>query len=143
MATSPNPPKTVSKVWLQAIAQAKALTLPETLWQRPQVQGITIDGPTSKDLDDVIYLEATPTGAIASIYIVDMAELVTVDSTLDKVTLARAQTRYLSRGNVPMLPYAQSEDKLSLLEGQPRPTLTIRVALNHQGEIQTTEIFEF
>ena len=142
MATSPNPPKTASKVWLQAITQAEALTLPETLWQRPQVQGITIDGPTSRDLDDAIYLEATPTGAIASIHIADVAELVTVGSVLDKVALARTQTRYLSRGNIPMLPHALSEDKLSLLEGQPRPTLTIRVSLNHQAEIQTTEIFE-
>ncbi|PZO11528.1 MAG: exoribonuclease II [Leptolyngbya foveolarum] len=142
MATSPNSPKTVNKAWLQAIAQAEALTLPETLWQRPQVQGITIDGPTSKDLDDDIYLEATPTGAIASIHIADVAELITVGSTLDKVALARTQTRYLSRGNIPMLPHALSEDKLSLLEGQPRPTLTIRVTLNHQAEIQTTEIFE-
>ncbi|PZO60787.1 MAG: exoribonuclease II [Phormidesmis priestleyi] len=142
MATSPNSTKTASKVWFQAIAQAEALTLPDILWQRPQVQGITIDGPTSQDLDDAIYLEATPTGAIASIHIADVAELVTVGSTLDKVALARTQTRYLSRGNIPMLPHALSEDKLSLLEGQPRPTLTIRVTLNHQAEIQTTEIFE-
>lgn len=142
MATSPKSPKTVSKVWLQAIAQAEALTLSETLWQRPQVQGMTIDGPTSQDLDDAIYLEATATGAVASIHIADVAELVTVGSTFDKVALARTQTRYLSRGNIPMLPHALSEDKLSLLEGQPRPTLTIRVTLNHQAEIQTTEIFE-
>ena len=142
MATSPTTPKTLSKAWFQAIAQAEALTLPDILWQRPQVQGVTIDGPTSQDLDDAIYLEATPTGAIASIHIADVAELVTVGSTLDKVALARTQTRYLSRGNIPMLPHALSEDKLSLLEGQPRPTLTIRVTLNHQAEIQTTEIFE-
>ncbi|MBE9063479.1 RNB domain-containing ribonuclease, partial [cf. Phormidesmis sp. LEGE 11477] len=119
-----------------------ALTLPDTLWQRPQVKGLTIDGPTSKDLDDAIHLEPTPTGAIASIHIADVSELVTVGSTLDKVALARTRTRYLSRGNIPMLPPALSEDKLSLLEGQPRPTLTIRVSLNHQAEIQTTDIFE-
>ena len=29
----------------QAIASAKALALQERLWERPQVQGITIDGP--------------------------------------------------------------------------------------------------
>ena len=142
IAASPNSPNTLSKARQQAIAEAEALTLPNTLWQRPQVQGVTIDGPTSRDLDDAIYLEATPTGAVASVHIADVAELVTVGSTLDKVALARTQTRYMSRGNIPMLPHALSEDKLSLLEGQPRSTLTVRVTLNHQAEIQSTEIFE-
>ena len=142
MATSPTSANPLRKAWSAAIADADALILPETLWQRPQVQGLTIDGPTSKDLDDAIHLETTPTGATASIHIADVAELVTVGSPIDKVALARTQTRYLSRGNIPMLPPTLSEDKLSLLEGQPRPTVTIRVTLNHQAEIQTTEIFE-
>ena len=142
MAPSPNLPKPASKAWQQALAEAETLTLPDSLWQRPQVQGVTIDGPTSRDLDDAIYLEATPTGATASIHIADVAELVTASSPLDKVALARTQTRYLRRGNIPMLPHALSEDKLSLLEGQPRPTLTIQVTLNHQGEMQSTDIFE-
>ena len=142
MAPSLSPSKPLNKVWLQASDQAAAMTLPEHLWQRPQVEGITIDGPTSRDLDDAIYLEATPAGAIASIHIADVAELVTVGSALDKVALARTQTRYLRRGNIPMLPPALSEDKLSLQEGQPRPTLTVQVTLNQQGDIQTTDIFE-
>ena len=142
MATSPTSANPLKEAWSAAIADADALILPETLWQRPQVQGLTIDGPTSKDLDDAIYLEAPPTGAIASIHIADVAELVTVGSPIDKVALARTQTRYLSRGNIPMLPPALSEDKLSLLEGKPRPTVTIRVTLNHQAEIQTTDIYE-
>ena len=144
MATSPPSPKPkpLKEAWRQAVEQANALALPETLWQRPQVEGITIDGPNSKDLDDAIHIEATPTGAIASIHIADVAELVTVGSPLDKVALARTQTRYLSRGNIPMLPHALSEDKLSLLEGQPRPTLTIQITLNHQAEMQSTDVYE-
>ena len=142
MATSPTSATPLKEAWSAALAEAAALTLPDSLWQRPQVQGLTIDGPTSKDLDDAIHLEPTPTGAIASIHIADVSELVIVGTTLDKVALARTRTRYLSRGNIPMLPPALSEDKLSLLEGQPRPTLTIRVALNHQAEIQTTDILE-
>ena len=142
MATSPTSATPLKEAWSAAIAEAAALTLPDILWQRPQVQGLTIDGPTSKDLDDAIHIEPTPTGAIASIHIADVSELVIVGTTLDKIALARTHTRYLSRGNIPMLPPALSEDKLSLLENQPRPTLTIRVTLNHQAEIQTTDIFE-
>ena len=142
MVTSPSPSLTLNQAWQQASDEAVALMLPERLWQRPQVKGITIDGPTSQDLDDAIYLEETPTGAIASIHIADVAELVTIGSALDKVALARTQTRYLRRGNIPMLPHALSEDKLSLREGQPRPTLTIQVNLNQQGDIESTDLFE-
>ncbi|MEL6555910.1 MAG: RNB domain-containing ribonuclease [Cyanobacteria bacterium J06621_11] len=142
ITTSSQSPKTSHEAWSQAITQAEALPLAGKLWERPQVQGFTIDGPTSKDLDDAIYFEATPTGGIASIHIADVSELVTIGTPLDKVALARTQTRYLSHGNIPMLPPALSEDKLSLLEGQPRPTLTVQISLNEQAEIQTTEIFE-
>ncbi|MBE9064095.1 RNB domain-containing ribonuclease [cf. Phormidesmis sp. LEGE 11477] len=142
MAITPTSATPLKEAWSAAITEAAALTLPDSLWQRPQVQGLTIDGPTSKDLDDAIHLEPTPTGGIASIHIADVSELVTVGTTLDKVALARTRTRYLSRGNIPMLPPALSEDKLSLLEGQPRPTLTIQVTLNHQAEIEATDIFE-
>ena len=136
------PPPTLDQAWSQAIDQAAAITLPESLWQRPQVQGITIDSPTSRDLDDAIWIESAPTGAIASIHIADVSEIVTLGTALDKVALARTQTRYFGQRNDPMLPHSLSEDKLSLLEGRQRPTLTIQVSLNDKAEIQTTELFE-
>ncbi len=126
----------------QAITLAKALTLQDSLWQRPQVQGITIDGPTSLDLDDAIWIEPTPTGAILSVHIADVAELVTPGSILDKGAIARTQTQYFKVGNAPMLPRPLSEDKLSLLAHQDRPTLTVRVTLNQNAEMQQTDLFE-
>jgi ribonuclease R len=126
----------------QAIALSKSLTLQEHLWQRPQVQGFTIDGPTSLDLDDAIWIELTTTGAILSVHIADVAELVTPGSVLDKVVIARTQTQYFKVGNAPMLPRSLSEDKLSLLAHQDRPTLTVQVTLNQNAEIQQTDLFE-
>jgi ribonuclease R len=38
----------------QAPTLAKTLTLQDYLWQRPQVQGFTIDEPDSRDLNDAI-----------------------------------------------------------------------------------------
>jgi ribonuclease R len=126
----------------QAIAQAQTLTLQDSLWQRPQVEGITIDGPDSRDLDDAIWIESTTTGAILSVHIADVSELVEIGSILDKVAIARTTTQYFKSGNAPMLPRPLSEDKLSLLEYQDRPTLTVQVTLNHKAEIEQTEIFE-
>jgi ribonuclease R len=126
----------------QAIALAKALTLDDALWQRPQVEGITIDGPDSRDLDDAIWIEPTTTGAILSVHIADVSELVAIGSILDKVVIARTTTQYFKTGNEPMLPRPLSEDKLSLHEYQDRPTLTVQITLNHKAEIEQTEIFE-
>jgi ribonuclease R len=126
----------------QATALAASLTLQPELWQRPQVQGITIDGPDSRDLDDGVWIEPTSTGAILSVHIADVSELVSVGSILDKVAIARTTTQYFRIGNAPMLPRALSEDKLSLLEYQDRPTLTVKVTLDTKAQIQKTEIFE-
>jgi ribonuclease R len=126
----------------QAIAQSHSLTLQPDRWQRPQVEGITIDGPDSRDLDDAIWIEPTDTGAVLSVHIADVSELVAIGSILDKVAIARTTTQYFKNGNAPMLPRPLSEDKLSLLEYQDRPTLTVRVTLNHKAEIEQTEIFE-
>ncbi|NJM77718.1 MAG: RNB domain-containing ribonuclease [Acaryochloridaceae cyanobacterium RU_4_10] len=41
-----------------------------------------------------------------------------------------------------MLPRALSEDKLSLWEYQDRPTLTVKVTLNCNAQIEQTEILE-
>jgi ribonuclease R len=126
----------------QAIALANTLTLQPELWQRPQVEGITIDGPDSRDLDDTIWIEPTITGAILSVHIADVSELVSIGSILDKVAIARTTTQYFKNGNAPMLPRSLSEDKLSLLEYQDRPTLTVQITLDRNAQIQKTEIFE-
>jgi ribonuclease R len=126
----------------QAIALAQTLTLQPELWKRPQVQGITIDGPDSRDLDDAIWIEPTATGAILSVHIADVSELVAIGSILDKVAIARTTTQYFKNGNAPMLPSSLSENKLSLLEYQDRPTLTVQVTLDRNAQIQKTEIFE-
>jgi exoribonuclease R len=41
-----------------------------------------------------------------------------------------------------MLPRSLSEDKLSLLEYQDRPTLTVQITLDRNAKIQKTIIFE-
>ena len=68
--------KSMTQAWDAAVAQAESMTLPDYLWERPQVQGFTIDGPASRDLDDAIWIERTKEGAVVSVHIADVAEMV-------------------------------------------------------------------
>jgi ribonuclease R len=98
------------------------------LAERPQVKGVTIDGPGSKDLDDAFWLEEIAPGAYRlDLSIADVGALITPEITpaLEQAAFARAFTRYFAEGNAPMLPRAISEDALSLAEGCPRPTITL------------------
>ena len=124
------------------IDQAESIAFPASLGYRPQVQGITIDGTTSKDLDDAIWIEPQGDLTTLAVHIADVAELVRPATELDKEAIARTQTLYLRKGNDPMLPKCLSEDKLSLLEGHPRPTLTLEITLDNATEVQKLRVFE-
>ena len=93
-------------------------------------------------MDDAIWIEPIDSGALLSVHIADVSELVEMGSILDKVALSRTVTRYFGKGNAPMLPRPLSEDKLSLLEGQARPTLTIQVTLDANAQMVNVNIFE-
>ncbi len=120
-------PRSFSKAALQE-SKTVLERLAEVISERPVVQGFTIDGPTSKDLDDALWLERRPDGGYQlDISIADVGSLLTPEltPTLDKEALQRSFTRYFAEDNAPMLPRSLSEASLSLLEGQPRPTLTL------------------
>ena len=64
--------------------EATALTerVAEALAGRPVVKGVTIDGPTSRDLDDALWLECEAHGGYRlDISIVDVGALVTPELT--------------------------------------------------------------
>ncbi|MGB7414852.1 MAG: RNB domain-containing ribonuclease [Thermosynechococcaceae cyanobacterium] len=126
----------------EALIQAQQIVQPPLQWDRPQVQGITIDGSTSRDLDDAIWLEATAQGATLSVHISDVAEFIPAGSALDRDAIARVHTRYFKTGNSPMLPHTLSESALSLQAGQPRATLTIQLELSTTGQVKSCQLFE-
>jgi ribonuclease R len=117
-----------------------AKSISETLAGRSTVNGITIDGPASKDLDDAFWLERLSDGSYRlSISITDVGVLLTAQTTptLDQEARQRAFTRYFADHRDSMLPETISEGCLSLLEGQPRPTLTMTIPFDaslHAGE---------
>lgn len=133
------PRRTFSK---PVIEEAETLTLPTSVHRRPQVPGITIDGAHSRDLDDAIWIEEKDHLTTLSVHIADVAELVQPGSLVDLEARSRIQTLYFRHNNTPMLPRCLSENKLSLLEHQLRPTITLEITLNQSAEIQHIEVYE-
>jgi len=112
----------------------------ETLVGRRAVRGVTIDGPTSKDIDDAFWLERTSDGrSLLHISIVDIGSLITSLEApeVEKEAFLRAFTRYYAESTLPMLPEVLSEGRLSLLEGQSCPTLTISLPLDAHLHVGT------
>lgn len=124
------------------LEEAETISLPTSIHQRPQVPGITIDGAHSRDLDDAIWIEEKDHLTTLSVHIADVSELVQPGSLIDQEARIRIQTLYFRHNNKPMLPRCLSEDKLSLLEQQLRPTITLEITLNQSAEIQHVEVYE-
>lgn len=118
-----------------ALDQANKLVLNEKIFNgRIKTTGLTIDGPTSKDLDDAIWVEKTNSGYLVTVSISDVAALVEQGSELDEEAFKRSFTAYFANYNDPMIPRVLSEDRLSLLEGVPRPTITVSIPLSESCE---------
>lgn len=119
---------------------AQILHQPFSLAEREPVPGFTIDSDTSRDLDDAIWLEPTAKGATISVHIADVTAVIPPNSQLERQALAKVETRYLARGNHPMFPRQLAEDKLSLLENQLRPTVTVRVTVDESANLQDVQL---
>jgi ribonuclease R len=106
------------------------------LKDRTRIEGLTIDGSDSQDLDDAFYLEALDDGHILHISIADVGASIETDSLLDKDAQEQCFTRYLRNSNKPMLPHDYSENSLSLLANTARLTITISIPIDASGQAQ-------
>jgi ribonuclease R len=102
---------------------------------RIKINGLTIDGSESRDLDDAFWLESVGDMTLLHVSITDVSDKIKPDSALDKMAQEKGFTRYLSDGNNPMLPHEYSENSLSLLEGKCRNTITLSVSIDQEGNI--------
>lgn len=91
---------------------------------------VTIDPPTSRDLDQAVHLTADADGFVVDYAIADVAALITPEGALDQESRRRGATVYFPDGSVPLHPRALSEGAGSLLPEQVRLCVlwTIRVA---------------
>ncbi|SDD70329.1 RNB domain-containing ribonuclease [Rhodococcus tukisamuensis] len=95
---------------------------------------VTIDPPTSMDLDQALHLERTETGFVLHYAIADVAAVVAPGGRLDEETRRRGQTFYLPDGSVPLHPRVLSEAAASLLPDQARPAALWRIELDQRAE---------
>jgi ribonuclease R len=99
---------------------------------------VTIDPPDAKDHDDAVYAEPDPDpsnkgGHIVTVAIADVAFYVRPGSALDRDALTRGNSVYFPDRVVPMLPERISNDLCSLVPGEPRGALAVRMVIAADG----------
>ena len=101
---------------------------------RTDIAFVTIDPPTSMDLDQAMFLEHRSGGGYRVHYaIADVSLWVTPGGALEADTWERGQTVYLPDGKVPLHPKVLSEGSASLLPDQVRPAVVWTIDLDSDG----------
>jgi ribonuclease R len=130
-------PQTFSPAALREAEQAKPATLAgREDWR--EVPLVTIDPPDAKDHDDAVHAEPDPDpnnkgGFILNVAIADVAFYVRPGSALDRDALTRGNSVYFPDRVVPMLPERISNDLCSLVPGEPRGALAVRMIVGVDG----------
>jgi ribonuclease R len=99
---------------------------------------VTIDPPDAKDHDDAVHAApdddpANRGGAIVTVAIADVAYYVRPGSALDHDALERGNSVYFPDRVVPMLPERISNDLCSLVPGEARGALAVRMVIGPDG----------
>src|SRR5262249_50552722 len=99
---------------------------------------VTIDPPDAKDHDDAVHAEADPDpnnkgGFIVHVAIADVAFYVRPNSALDRDALTRGHSGYFPDRLVPMLPERISNNLCSLVPGEARGALAVRLVIAPDG----------
>lgn len=99
---------------------------------------ITIDPPDAKDHDDAVYAQPDPDpsnkgGYLVDVAIADVAFYVRPGSALDRDALTRGNSVYFPDRVVPMLPERISNNLCSLVPGEARGALAVRMIIGADG----------
>lgn len=100
----------------------------------------TIDEPTSRDLDQAVFLEVVDGLPVVWYAIADASHYVRPGSALLEEAVARGATFYLPGLVAPMLPRALCEGQVSLNPGVPRRAVVLRMALDGGGRCVATDL---
>jgi exoribonuclease R len=123
-----------------AAAAARSPRLPEL--DRTDLPFVTIDPPSSMDLDQAMHLvrnEATG-GYTVHYAIADLAAFITAGDPIDVEAHKRGESLYGADSKIPLHPKVLSEDAASLLPDQVRPALLWTIELDAEGEATSTHV---
>lgn len=111
-----------------------------SLVDRTALPLVTIDGETSKDLDQALHVGREGDGYLISYAIADASHYVKPKSALFEEAMRRGATYYFPGWSVPMLPRPLSEGLVSLNPDGPRRALLFLHRLDSQGELISTTL---
>lgn len=113
----------------------------DTLVDLTEQPFVTIDGATSRDLDQALFLERRKGGGYVVHYaLADAAHFVTAKSALFAEALLRGTSFYLPSFSIPMLPRELSEGLVSLNPNVRRRALVFSTELSEKSEVITTHV---
>ena len=124
----------------EVAALAAAGRDPEGNLPRCPLPCISIDSATTRDVDDAFHVEADGNGWMLTVVLACPALHWPFGGPLDKAVLHRGTSLYLPEGNCHMLPETLGTDAYSLLAGQPRPALAVRVPVSAAGDMGVCEL---
>lgn len=103
---------------------------------------ISIDPPTSKDLDDAIYVENLNNGNyFLSVSIADVSSYIKMDSCIDKDAISRGTSVYYLNKVIPMLPFNISDNLCSLNQDEDKMCLTCDMVFDKLGNILSYDVY--
>jgi exoribonuclease R len=111
---------------------ASAPRLPDL--DRTDLPFVTIDPPSSMDLDQALHLERDGQGYVVHYAIADLAAFIEPGDPVDSAAQERGETLYGADSRIPLHPTALSEGAASLLPDQVRPALLWTIHVDETGE---------
>ncbi|MDG6102368.1 RNB domain-containing ribonuclease [Dactylosporangium aurantiacum] len=114
-------------------AEAAAKERHDDREDRTDLEFVTIDPPTSKDLDQALLLQRQGSGYRVYYAIADVAAFTVTAPAIEAETWRRGQTVYLPDGKVPLHPPVLSEGAASLLPDQDRPAVLWTIDVDGTG----------
>ncbi|HMG30307.1 MAG TPA: RNB domain-containing ribonuclease [Jiangellaceae bacterium] len=125
-----------------AIAEASAAAAAATTPDRDltDVPFVTIDPPSSMDLDQALHLSRDGRAFLVRYAIADVASFVTPGGPVDIEAHRRGVTFYGPDRRAPLHPVELSEGAASLLPDEERPALVWELRLDSSGDLTGTEL---
>ena len=102
---------------------------------------ISIDGASTRDIDDALYAEPNADGWTLWVAIADPVSVIGDQSALLAAIADRASAVYFPGNALSMLPETVAYDQCSLLAGQQRAALICRITVSCAGDILSYQLF--